>query len=159
MKFGMLQIHYVMEKIAAKEKMGFTPNCKKKNHSIHFQSQDMVISEQCPPLLVDNRIIFFFFWFFFSIFDKVNLSSEKVSRLGIMPNMIFYLMNWYHIQAPTRYTILFIWSALISNSLAFSGALLPYINKYFKLFLKGHNLIETLLPYVKKRGRRKKGLN
>uniref|UniRef100_A0A7N2L2X2 Nitrate transporter n=1 Tax=Quercus lobata TaxID=97700 RepID=A0A7N2L2X2_QUELO len=56
-------------------------------------------------------------------FIIVNESFEKVASYGLMPNMIFYLMNGYHIETATGTSILFMWSA-ISNALAIVGAFL-----------------------------------
>lgn len=65
------------------------------------------------------------------IFDAVNQSLEKVAGFGIMPNMIFHLMNGYHMEAATGSTILFTWSAF-SKSLAIFGALLSdfYLGRF-----------------------------
>ncbi|KAK4605287.1 hypothetical protein RGQ29_013381 [Quercus rubra] len=56
-------------------------------------------------------------------FIIVNESFEKVASYGLMPNMIFYLMNGYHIETANGTSILFMWSA-ISNALAIVGAFL-----------------------------------
>uniref|UniRef100_A0A2N9H1W9 Major facilitator superfamily (MFS) profile domain-containing protein n=1 Tax=Fagus sylvatica TaxID=28930 RepID=A0A2N9H1W9_FAGSY len=56
-------------------------------------------------------------------FIIVNESFEKVASYGLMPNMIFYLMNVYHMETVNGTTILFMWSA-ISNALAIVGAFL-----------------------------------
>ncbi|KAJ9702323.1 hypothetical protein PVL29_004185 [Vitis rotundifolia] len=64
-------------------------------------------------------------------FIMVNQSFEKVAGFGIMPNMIFYLMNGYHMEAAAGSTILFTWSAF-SKSLAVFGALLSdfYLGRF-----------------------------
>ncbi|KAF3965889.1 hypothetical protein CMV_009962 [Castanea mollissima] len=56
-------------------------------------------------------------------FIIVNESFEKVASYGLMPNMIFYLLNGYHIETANGTSILFMWSA-ISNALAIVGAFL-----------------------------------
>ncbi|XP_057969559.1 protein NRT1/ PTR FAMILY 1.1-like [Malania oleifera] len=64
-------------------------------------------------------------------FIIVNESFEKIAGYGIMPNMIFYLMKGYHMQAADGATILFVWSA-ISNSFALLGAFLSdsYLGRF-----------------------------
>ncbi|KAJ4951945.1 hypothetical protein NE237_028777 [Protea cynaroides] len=56
-------------------------------------------------------------------FIILNESFEKVSSYGLMPNMIFYLMKDYHLDAATGTTVLLLWSAA-SNALAIVGAFL-----------------------------------
>ncbi|XP_042486557.1 protein NRT1/ PTR FAMILY 1.2-like [Macadamia integrifolia] len=56
-------------------------------------------------------------------FIILNESFEKVASYGLMPNMIFYLMKDYHLDAATGTTILLLWSAT-SNALAMVGAFL-----------------------------------
>ncbi|KAG6740436.1 hypothetical protein POTOM_055887 [Populus tomentosa] len=53
----------------------------------------------------------------------VNEAFERVASYGLMPNMIFYLMNNYRLEAANGSTILFLWSAM-SNRLSIFGAFL-----------------------------------
>ncbi|GJY87749.1 NRT1/ PTR family 1.2-like protein [Tanacetum coccineum] len=54
-------------------------------------------------------------------FIIANEAFEKIATDGLMPNMIFYLMEVYHMEAVTGTSILAIWSAL-SNGLSIFGA-------------------------------------
>ncbi|KAH8482617.1 hypothetical protein H0E87_029898 [Populus deltoides] len=54
-------------------------------------------------------------------FIIVNEAFERVASYGLMPNMIFYLMNNYRLEAANGSTILFLWSAM-SNGLSIFGA-------------------------------------
>ncbi|XP_057968998.1 protein NRT1/ PTR FAMILY 1.2-like [Malania oleifera] len=69
-------------------------------------------------------------------FIIVNEAFEKVASYGLMPNMIFYLMKGYHIQAANGTSILFLWSAL-SNGLAIVGAFLSdsYLGRFMVIAL------------------------
>lgn len=62
---------------------------------------------------------------------SVNEAFEKVASYGLMPNMIFYLMNDYHMEIVSGSTLLFLWSAA-SNSLAIFGAFLSdsYLGRF-----------------------------
>lgn len=51
----------------------------------------------------------------------VNESFERLASTGLMPNMIFYLMNDYHMAAATGSILLQSFSA-ICNALALCGA-------------------------------------
>ncbi|KAJ4951164.1 hypothetical protein NE237_027996 [Protea cynaroides] len=59
-------------------------------------------------------------------FIILNESFEKVATYGLMPNMIFYLMKDYHLDATTGTTIILLWSAT-SNALAMGMILLRLI--------------------------------
>jgi peptide/histidine transporter 3/4 len=61
-----------------------------------------------------NHVGLFVFLFCASI---VNEAFERVASYGLMPNMIFYLMNNYRLEAANGSTILFLWSAM-SNGLS-----------------------------------------
>jgi dipeptide/tripeptide permease len=65
-----------------------------------------------------NHVGLFVFLFCASI---VNEAFERVASYGLMPNMIFYLMNNYRLEAANGSTILFLWSAM-SNGLSIFGA-------------------------------------
>ena len=69
-------------------------------------------------------ILFFYFW-------TVNEAFEKVASYGILPNMIFYLLNVYHLEASKGVIILSLWSAL-SNVLALFGGFLSdsYLGRF-----------------------------
>ncbi|XP_059316570.1 protein NRT1/ PTR FAMILY 1.2-like [Lycium ferocissimum] len=54
-------------------------------------------------------------------FIIVNESFERVASYGLQPNMIIYLMTFYHMSAATGAIIVGIWSA-VSNGLAIVGA-------------------------------------
>ncbi|XP_071718895.1 protein NRT1/ PTR FAMILY 1.2-like isoform X2 [Rutidosis leptorrhynchoides] len=54
-------------------------------------------------------------------FIIVNEAFERIASYGLTPNMIFYLMEVYHMEAVTGTSILSIWSAL-SNTLSIFGA-------------------------------------
>lgn len=64
-------------------------------------------------------------------FIILNESFEKVSSYGLLPNMIFYLMNDYHLEAARGSIILSLWSAA-SNALALVGAFLSdsYLGRF-----------------------------
>ncbi|KAL9225999.1 hypothetical protein vseg_001859 [Gypsophila vaccaria] len=61
----------------------------------------------------------------------VNESFEKVASYGLMPNLIFYLMNGYHLNAANGSVVLSLWSAA-SNFLAVCGAVLSdsYLGRF-----------------------------
>lgn len=61
----------------------------------------------------------------------MNESFEKVASYGLLPNMIFYMLNDYHMEVANATTILFLWSAL-SNGLALVGAFLSdsYLGRF-----------------------------
>ncbi|KAK9750521.1 hypothetical protein RND81_02G202700 [Saponaria officinalis] len=61
----------------------------------------------------------------------VNESFEKVASYGLMPNLIFYLMNGYHLEAANGSIVLSLWSAA-SNFLAIFGAFLSdsYLGRF-----------------------------
>ncbi|KAJ0796993.1 putative proton-dependent oligopeptide transporter family, MFS transporter superfamily [Helianthus annuus] len=61
----------------------------------------------------------------------VNEAFERVASYGLMPNMIFYLMDVYHMELATGTSILLIWSAL-SNGLSIFGAFIS--DSYFGRF-------------------------
>ncbi|KAB2083321.1 hypothetical protein ES319_A05G258200v1 [Gossypium barbadense] len=52
-----------------------------------------------------------------------NETFEKVASFGLLPNMILYLTNEYHMSIATGANVLFIWSA-ISNFMPILGAFL-----------------------------------
>ncbi|KAJ8432388.1 hypothetical protein Cgig2_009990 [Carnegiea gigantea] len=64
-------------------------------------------------------------------FIFVNESFEKVASYGLLPNMIFYLMNEYHVEAASGSIILSLWSAA-SNTMAIFGAFLSdsYLGRF-----------------------------
>ncbi|XP_021766907.1 protein NRT1/ PTR FAMILY 1.1-like [Chenopodium quinoa] len=64
-------------------------------------------------------------------FIIVNESFEKVASYGLLPNMIFYLMNVYHLEAAKGSIILSLWSAS-SNVLAIFGGFLSdsYLGRF-----------------------------
>ncbi|KNA16733.1 hypothetical protein SOVF_086470 [Spinacia oleracea] len=64
-------------------------------------------------------------------FIIVNEAFEKVASYGLLPNMIFYLLNVYHLEAATGVMILSLWSG-ISNALAIVGGFLS--DSYFGRF-------------------------
>ncbi|KAJ4962376.1 hypothetical protein NE237_022315 [Protea cynaroides] len=68
--------------------------------------------------------------------NPVNESFEKVATYGLMPNMIFYLMKDYHMDATTGTTIILLWSAT-SNALAMVGAFLSdsYLGRFRGMIL------------------------
>ncbi|KAL4560332.1 hypothetical protein LXL04_032482 [Taraxacum kok-saghyz] len=79
-------------------------------------------------------------------FIIVNEAFERVASYGLMPNMIFYLMEVYHMEAVTGTSILSIWSAL-SNGLSIFGALIAdsYLGR-FRVIALGS--LSTLLVSV-----------
>ncbi|XP_076918085.1 protein NRT1/ PTR FAMILY 1.2-like [Bidens hawaiensis] len=64
-------------------------------------------------------------------FIIVNEAFERVASYGLMPNMIFYLMEVYQMELVTGTSILSIWSAL-SNGLSILGAFIS--DSYFGRF-------------------------
>ncbi|XP_076918087.1 protein NRT1/ PTR FAMILY 1.2-like [Bidens hawaiensis] len=64
-------------------------------------------------------------------FIIVNEAFEKVASYGLTPNMIFYLMEVYHMELVTATSILSIWSAL-SNGLSIFGAFISdsYLGRF-----------------------------
>ncbi|CAH1442165.1 unnamed protein product [Lactuca virosa] len=64
-------------------------------------------------------------------FIIVNEAFEKVASYGLTPNMIFYLMEVYHMEAVTGTSILSVWSAL-SNGLSIFGAFMAdsYLGRF-----------------------------
>lgn len=64
-------------------------------------------------------------------FIIVNEAFEKVASYGLMPNMIFYLMEVYHMEAATGTSILSVWSAF-SNGLSIFGAFISdsYLGRF-----------------------------
>lgn len=64
-------------------------------------------------------------------FIFVNESFEKVASYGLLPNMIFYLMNEYNLEAASGSIILSLWSAA-SNTMAIFGAFLSdsYLGRF-----------------------------
>lgn len=65
------------------------------------------------------------------VFWAVNESFEKVASYGLLPNMIFYLMNVYHLEAARGTIILSLWSSA-SNILAIFGGFLSdsYLGRF-----------------------------
>ncbi|OVA18714.1 Proton-dependent oligopeptide transporter family [Macleaya cordata] len=85
-----------------------------------------------------NFLYFLFFYsktltFFWPCFDIAigNEAFEKVATYGIMPNMILYLMNGYHMDNATGTSILLMWSAT-SNFMPLLGGFLSdaYLGRY-----------------------------
>ncbi|KAF5823876.1 putative proton-dependent oligopeptide transporter family, major facilitator superfamily [Helianthus annuus] len=64
-------------------------------------------------------------------FIIVNEAFEKVASSGVMANMIFYLMEVYHMEAVTGTSVIYIWSAL-SDGLSIFGAFVS--DSYFGRF-------------------------
>ncbi|KAJ9559177.1 hypothetical protein OSB04_013791 [Centaurea solstitialis] len=64
-------------------------------------------------------------------FIIVNEAFAKVASFGLRPNMIFYLMEVYHLEAATGTSILSVWSAF-SNSLSIFGAFISdsYLGRF-----------------------------
>jgi hypothetical protein len=102
------------------------------------QTQTVLLIIMISLVSIAIRVFFFFLTinFFLSVFwekrkKKVNESFEKVASYGLMPNMIFYLMNEYHMQSANGASILFFWAAL-SNGLAIVGAFLSdsYLGRF-----------------------------
>lgn len=64
-------------------------------------------------------------------FIIVNESLERLASTALLPNMIFYLMNDYHMGAATGSILLQCWSG-ISNALALCGAFLAdsYLGRF-----------------------------
>ncbi|KAD3068767.1 hypothetical protein E3N88_36647 [Mikania micrantha] len=79
-------------------------------------------------------------------FIIVNEAFERVATYGLMPNMIFYLIQVYHMDVVTGTTVLSIWSAL-SNGLAIFGAFISdsYLGR-FRVIAIGS--LSTLLGMV-----------
>lgn len=79
-------------------------------------------------------------------FIIVNEAFEKVASYGLMPNMIFYLMEVYHMEAVTGASILSVWSA-ISNGLSIFGAFMAdsYLGR-FRVIALGS--LSTLLGMI-----------
>lgn len=69
-------------------------------------------------------------------FIIVNEAFERVASYGLMPNMIFYLMKNYRMEAASGSTILFLWSAM-SNGLSIFGAFLSdsFMGRYLVISL------------------------
>lgn len=61
----------------------------------------------------------------------MNESFEKVASYGLLPNMIFYLMNGYNLEAASGSIILSLWNAA-SNTMAVFGAFLSdsYLGRF-----------------------------
>ena len=79
----------------------------------------------------------------------MNESFEKVASYGLMPNMIFYLMDSYHMEAASATIILSLWSAM-SNTLAIFGAFLSdsYLGRFPVIILGSiSSLLVTIAPY------------
>nr|XP_043609104.1 protein NRT1/ PTR FAMILY 1.2-like [Erigeron canadensis]XP_043609105.1 protein NRT1/ PTR FAMILY 1.2-like [Erigeron canadensis]XP_043609106.1 protein NRT1/ PTR FAMILY 1.2-like [Erigeron canadensis] len=64
-------------------------------------------------------------------FIIVNEAFERVASFGLRPNMIFYLMEVYHMDAATGTSILSVWAAL-SDGLTIFGAFVS--DSYFGRF-------------------------
>ncbi|KAJ9688384.1 hypothetical protein PVL29_014194 [Vitis rotundifolia] len=66
-----------------------------------------------------------------SLKGTLNESFEKVASYGLLPNMIFYMLNDYHLEVANATTILFLWSALFSR-LALLGVFLfdSYLGRF-----------------------------
>ncbi|KAL4560338.1 hypothetical protein LXL04_032488 [Taraxacum kok-saghyz] len=80
-------------------------------------------------------------------FIIVNEAFERVASYGLMPNMIFYLMEVYHMEAVTGTSILSIWSAL-SNGLSIFGALIAdsYLGRFWVIALGSLSTLLVSLP-------------
>nr|XP_043612028.1 protein NRT1/ PTR FAMILY 1.2-like [Erigeron canadensis] len=76
-------------------------------------------------------------------FIIVNEAFERMASYGLMPNMIFYLMEVYHMEVVTGTTILSIWSAL-SNGLSIIGAFVSdsYLGRFWVIAIGS---VSTLL--------------
>lgn len=82
---------------------------------------------------------------------SVNESFEKVASYGLLPNMIFYLMDGYHFEAANGASMLSIWSS-ISNFLAIVGAFLAdsYMGRFWVILLGSFSslLVSILLLFT-----------
>lgn len=54
------------------------------------------------------------------MFGTGNEAFERVASFGLVLNMIFYLMEVYHMDIVTGTSVIFIWSA-VSNGLSIFG--------------------------------------
>ncbi|XP_076908546.1 protein NRT1/ PTR FAMILY 1.2-like [Bidens hawaiensis] len=54
-------------------------------------------------------------------FIIVNVTFEGIASYGLMMNMIFYLIQVYHMEAVTASTVYYIWSALFHGLSVFGG--------------------------------------
>ncbi|XP_057473798.1 protein NRT1/ PTR FAMILY 1.2-like [Actinidia eriantha] len=74
-------------------------------------------------------------------FIIVNESLERLASTGLLPNMVFYLGNEYHIEVATVSVIISLWSAL-SNGLSIFGAVIAdsYFGR-FPIIVVGSSLI------------------
>jgi len=61
----------------------------------------------------------------------VNESFERMASSGLLPNMILYLINGYHLEAASGSVILSLWNAA-SNTMAIFGAFLSdsYLGRF-----------------------------
>lgn len=75
--------------------------------------------------------------------SAANEIFEKISNVGLHANMIFYLMNEYHLDSAKGAIVLFLWNAL-TNFLPIGGAFLSdsYLGR-FKVIAMG--TVVTLL--------------
>ncbi|KAJ0613210.1 putative proton-dependent oligopeptide transporter family, MFS transporter superfamily [Helianthus annuus] len=64
-------------------------------------------------------------------FIIVNEAFESIASHGLTMNMIFYLMEVYHMEAATGTSVLYVWSAL-SNGLSIFGGLISdsYLGRF-----------------------------
>lgn len=65
-----------------------------------------------------------------------NEAFEKVASYGLLPNMVLYLIQDYHLGVPKAANILFLWSAA-SNFLPLVGAFLSdsYLGRFLTIGL------------------------
>ncbi|KAJ0581651.1 putative proton-dependent oligopeptide transporter family, MFS transporter superfamily [Helianthus annuus] len=68
---------------------------------------------------------------FVFVIGTVNEAFERLANYGLMPNMIFYLMEVYNMEVVSGTSILSIWSAL-SNGLSIFGAFISdsYLGRF-----------------------------
>ena len=61
----------------------------------------------------------------------MNEVFERIASMGMLPNMILYLMREYNMEAANGSNVLFIWS-FFTNSLAIFGAFLSdaYLGRF-----------------------------
>ncbi|KAM0053590.1 putative proton-dependent oligopeptide transporter family, MFS transporter superfamily [Helianthus debilis subsp. tardiflorus] len=80
-------------------------------------------------------------------FIIVNEAFERVASSGVMANMIFYLMEVYHMEAVTGTIVLSIWTAL-SNGLSVVGGVISdaYLGR-FRVIATGSLFSLVVSPY------------
>ena len=83
-------------------------------------------------------LFFFFLKFFVGFFLRglANEAFEKVASYGLLPNMVLYLIQDYHLGVAKATNILFLWSAA-TNFLPVVGAFLSdsYLSRFLTIGL------------------------